>query len=62
MAWEAGKALAMEKVEVAPPGCGEVRIKVKNGAGFVKQFNTIFQEQRLLLKFPNLFLSPVRYV
>lgn len=40
----------MEKVEVAPPRRGEVRIKVKTRAGFVKHFNTIFQEQWLLLK------------
>lgn len=61
MAWEAGKPLTMEKVEVAPPRCGEVRIKVKKLAELLKQLNTIFQEQWLLLKFPNVFLSPVSY-
>lgn len=30
VAWEAGKPLAMEEVEVAPPKGGEVRLKVMN--------------------------------
>ena len=28
VAWEAGKPLSMEEVEVAPPQAGEVRVKV----------------------------------
>lgn len=32
VAWEAGKALAVEEVEVAPPKHGEVRVKVTNPA------------------------------
>ena len=28
VAWEAGKPLSMEEVEVAPPRAGEVRVKV----------------------------------
>lgn len=34
VAWEAGKALAVEEVEVAPPKRGEVRVKVTNPADF----------------------------
>lgn len=40
VAWEAGKPLEMEEVEVAPPKCGEVRVKVTNQ---VELFNAIFQ-------------------
>lgn len=32
VAWEAGKPLVMEEVEVAPPKAGEVRLKVMTQA------------------------------
>ena len=32
VAWEAGKPLSLEEVEVAPPRAGEVRIKVRGWA------------------------------
>lgn len=49
MAWEAGKPLSIEEVEVAPPKAHEVRVKVNINLNIVllDKSNRLFDVNRL---------------